>query len=165
MNTKKTAGAVAVFAMAWAFSGGPAASQLILSCLTLHNDLANFDRRASIGHRRFMPNLEHLREAADEAAAQADGESCFDRGAENCESRLDGKARKYYRLKEAYLLSHLGGSDPIRLRIIGEMQKLGCPLPDHVVELQELLEVESGRRESRYRQQPGRTSEQPSPLK
>ena len=71
----------------------------MLACYTLHNDLANFDRRAHTVDHYLMPELE--------AAAARSGQS----------------------LKDVYAHSYLGGSDVVRLRIINEMRRYGCPLP------------------------------------
>jgi hypothetical protein len=142
-TVKTTASALAVSAAVLAFSG-PAAGQLVLSCYTLHNDLANFDRRASVAHNFFLPRLERARREASDAAERSADAFCFDSTAEDCGRALADKAETYRRLREAYLLSHLGGSDLVRLRIIGEMRKLGCPLPDHVVELLQILDSKNG---------------------
>jgi hypothetical protein len=70
-------------------SVGSAAAQQVFACYTLHNDLANFDRRArQVAH--YFP----------------------------------GRAGR-----DVYERSHIGGSDVIRLRIINEMHRFGCPLP------------------------------------
>jgi hypothetical protein len=89
-------------------SAGSAAAQQVLACYTLHNDLANFDRRARQVDRYFPGG---------------------------------GWGRK-----ELYDRSHLGGSDVIRLRIIDEMRRFGCPLPREafVQERQEDQEHDGG---------------------
>jgi hypothetical protein len=67
-----------------------ARAQEVLACYTLHNDLANFDRRAHSVDHYFLPRIGYSR--------------------------------------EAYARSPLGGSDIVRLRIINEMRRFGCPI-------------------------------------
>ena len=92
---------VFIFAAATALSlsVAPAPAQQVLVCYTLHNDLANFDRRA----HQIDPYL----------------------------------WRSGVRTQEAYDRSYLGGSDVIRLRIINEMRRFGCPLPPDAFLLEE----------------------------
>ncbi len=75
--------ALTLFVTGLVLAAAPAKAQLVLICYTLHNDLANFDRRAH--------QVAHFYEGGP--------------------------------------LSHLGGADGIRLRIIDQMRQLGCPLP------------------------------------
>ena len=84
---------------------GPALAQQVLACFTLHNDLANFDRRA---HR---PPFAAEREAAWQSEQE--------------------RAAEQWRLQR-WARSRLGGSDPVRLAIIDEMYRNGCPLPPEV---------------------------------
>lgn len=148
MRNTITSSALAIFVTV--LFSTPAASQLVLSCYTLHNDLANFDRRARSVSHYFMPELKEARRSAKRAITHPEGEFCFGlqtNGAglppEKCAPEPAGAIEEYRYLKDVYLRSHLGGSDPVRLRIIGEMQKLGCPLPKHVLRLLELLEAET----------------------
>jgi hypothetical protein len=144
MLNKGFAGA-AVFLASLTCGAPPASSQLILSCYTLQNDLMNFDRRAQFGHRHVMPELEAARKDALRAKRYGDKTYCAGWPTESCESESPEELRKsmrYKKLNKRYLLSHLGGADPVRLRIIREMQKLECPLPDHVFRLLVLLEEE-----------------------
>ena len=108
-----------------------ARAQEVLACYTLHNDLANFDRRAHTVDHYFMPELKAARATAVEDA-------CFSRcafetpaGADCASARRRDWAR-YRRLQEIYDRSYLGGSDIVRLRIIDQMRYLGCPLPEDV---------------------------------
>jgi hypothetical protein len=81
--------AVLIIAAVLCVSVGSATAQQVFACYTLHNDLANFDRRArQVAH--YFP----------------------------------GRAGR-----DVYERSHIGGSDVIRLRIINEMHRFGCPLP------------------------------------
>lgn len=121
----------------------PASSQLVLSCYTLHNDLANFDRRARSVRHYFMPELRDAQKSAKRAITHPKGEFCFGVGGEHCAPEPPNAIEKYQYIKEAYLRSHLGGTDPVRLRIIGEMQKLGCPLPEHVIDLLQIMEADA----------------------
>jgi hypothetical protein len=81
----------AIFAAAGlCLSAGSAPAQQVFACYTLHNDLANFDRRArQVDH--YFPGWG-------------------------------------WNHKEIYARSHIGAADVVRLRIIGEMRRLGCPL-------------------------------------
>jgi hypothetical protein len=74
----------------------PTRAQEVLACYTLHNDLANFDRRAHSVDHYFLPAL-----------------------------RREVGPRN---LRRAYDRSHLGGSDIVRLRLINEMRRFGCPI-------------------------------------
>jgi hypothetical protein len=76
-----------------------ARAQEVLACYTLHNDLANFDRRAHSVDNYFLPQLRR------ETGAITPGE-----------------------LKNAWNRSYLGGQDIVRLRIIYEMRRFGCPI-------------------------------------
>jgi hypothetical protein len=79
--------AILVIAAVLCLSVGSATAQQVFACYTLHNDLANFDRRArQVAH--YFP----------------------------------GRAGR-----DAYERSHIGGV--IRLRIINEKHRFGCPLP------------------------------------
>jgi hypothetical protein len=81
--------AILVIAAVLCLSVASATAQQVFACYTLHNDLANFDRRA--------------RQVAHYFPGQAG--------------------------RDVYERSHIGGSDVIRLRIINEMHRFGCPLP------------------------------------
>src|SRR4051794_36914518 len=121
--------AVLVAATSLWLSVAPATAQEVLACYTLHNDLANFDRRAHQVDHYFAPGL-----AAARAAAI--GAGYFSRCAfndavgEDCTSARRRDWARYRRLQGIYDRSHLGGSDIVRLRIIDQMRYLGCPLPE-----------------------------------
>jgi hypothetical protein len=121
--------AVLVAATSLWLSVAPATAQEVLACYTLHNDLANFDRRAHQVDHYFAPGLKAARAAAI-------GDSYFSRCAfndaagEDCTSARQRDWARYRRLQRIYDRSHLGGSDVVRLRIIDQMRYLGCPLPE-----------------------------------
>ena len=144
MLNKRFAGALAVLALLTGYAS-PASSQLVLSCFTLQNDLVNFDRRAKVARRYVMTELESAKKDAQRVVQHPDKGYCLGWPTEDCSPPTTeklGKIKRYQELNDSYLLSHLGGADPVRLRIIHEMEKLGCPLPDHVVRLLVLLEKE-----------------------
>ncbi len=72
----------------------PARAQEVLACYALHNDLANFDRRAHEVDHYLLPEL-----------------------------------ARSGNVNAAYERSYLGGQDIVRLRMIYEMQRFGCPVP------------------------------------
>jgi|SRR5690348_7667459 hypothetical protein len=96
---RSTRSAILIAAIGFCLSPSVAPAQQVLACYTLHNDLANFDRRA----HQIDPYL----------------------------------SRSGVRTREAYDRSYLGGSDVIRLRIINEMRRFGCPLPPDAFLLEE----------------------------
>jgi hypothetical protein len=106
-----------------------ARAQEVLACYTLHNDLANFDRRAHQVDHYFMPELKAARAAAV-------GDAYFSRCAfsdvagEDCTSARRRDWARYRYLQGIYDRSYLGGSDVVRLRIIDQMRYVGCPLPE-----------------------------------
>jgi hypothetical protein len=116
----------AATAVAFGVVVAPALAQQALICFTLHNDLANFDRRA----HRPLP-------AREVATPWADW-------AHTCPNLLGGfpfyecspppnlvvpESPEAFEMHRAWSLSSLGGRDPIRLRILDEMVRNGCPLP------------------------------------
>ncbi|MEN3385172.1 MAG: hypothetical protein V7608_5216 [Hyphomicrobiales bacterium] len=110
----------------------PASAQQTLVCFTLHNDLANFDRRA---HRPQFPAERDAaqRAAADYAASCPGGEAGF--ASSDCAAlgaRADRTSAAYFTMLRTWGLSPIGGSDPVRLRIIKEMYQNRCPMPDDV---------------------------------
>jgi hypothetical protein len=127
ITLKKYGPLVAILAMS-AISYVPVAAQHVLICYTLHNDLANYDRRAQEVDHYFMPQLKEAREAAISARQADDSPLCLFGALEPCTERLQQQTARYRALKEVHARSHLGGSDTIRLRIIAEMYKYGCPI-------------------------------------
>lgn len=121
--------AVLVAATSLWLSVAPAAAQQVLACYSLHNDLANFDRRAHQVDHYFAPGLKAAR-----AAAIGDGyfSRCAfsDAAGEDCGPARRRDWVRYQHLRQIYDRSHLGGSDVVRLRIIDQMRYLGCPLPE-----------------------------------
>jgi hypothetical protein len=116
----------------------PAVAQHVLICYALHNDLANYDRRAREVDHYFIPELKEAREAAMTARQIDDSPLCLFGALEGCNERLREETARYRALKELHARSHLGESDTIRLRILAEMYKYGCPMsPEDVA----LLEV------------------------
>jgi hypothetical protein len=121
--------AIIVAATSLWLSGVPAGAQEVLACYTLHNDLANFDRRTHQVDHYFAPGLKAARAAAT-------GDAFFSRCAfndvtgEDCTLARRRDWARYRRLLQLYDRSHLGGSDVVRLRIIDQMRYLGCPLPE-----------------------------------
>ena len=115
--------------VAWGVFVSPALAQQVLICFTLHNDLANFDRRA----HRPLPAREVPTPWAD--------------WAHTCPNMLGGfpfyqcsppphlvapESPEALEMHRAWSLSPLGGRDPTRLRILEEMVRNGCPLPTDV---------------------------------
>jgi hypothetical protein len=121
--------AVLVAATSLWLSVAPARAQEVLVCYTLHNDLANFDRRAHQVDHYFAPALKAAREAA---VADSYSSRCAFNNAtgEDCTSTRQRDWARYRHLQRIYDRSHLGGSDVVRLRIIDQMRYLGCPLPE-----------------------------------
>lgn len=119
----------------------PASAQQTLVCFTLHNDLANFDRRA---HRPQFPDERDAarRAAADYAAYCPGGEARFFSDCAALGARADQTSAAYFTMLRTWGLSPIGGSDPVRLRIISEMYKNLCPMPDDL----ELLRPPARRR-------------------
>jgi hypothetical protein len=103
--------------------------QQVLVCKTLHDDLANFDRRAeAVSHTQAaIDTRQASNQVADHfaAAACAAGSilatNCEDRASEAAAHRAETDA-----LQSDHLRSPLGGSDPVRLRIIAAMRANGC---------------------------------------
>jgi hypothetical protein len=115
-----------IAAVTCGLSAVPALAQQVLVCFTLHNDLANFDRRA----HRPLPAREVPTPWAD--------------WAHTCPNLLGGfpfyqcspppdsvqpEQPEAFEMHRAWAQSPLGGRDPIRLRILDEMVRNGCPLP------------------------------------
>ena len=94
---------LSIAAIALCLLVGSSGAQEVLACYTLHNDLANYDRRARQVTPRYLQEFEAARAASAEQ----------ERAAPN-----DARARPY-----------LWGPDIVRLRIINEMRRYGCPLP------------------------------------
>jgi hypothetical protein len=105
----------------------PASAQQDLVCFTLHNDLANFDRRA---HRPQFPAERDAaqRAAADYAAYCPGGQTQSD--CANLGALADRTSAAYFTMLRTWGLSPIGGSDPVRLRIINAMYQNRCPMPD-----------------------------------
>lgn len=118
----------------------PATAQHVLICYTLHNDLANYDRRAREVDHYFMPELKEAREAALVAKQVDDSPLCLFGALEPCNEQLRQETERYRALREIRARSHLGGSDTIRLRIIAEMRRFGCPLSPEDLALLEIAE-------------------------
>jgi hypothetical protein len=121
--------AVLIAVMSLCLSVVAARAQEVLACYTLHNDLANFDRRAHAVDHYFMPEL---RDARAVALAEPYFSRCAftDLAGEDCASARRRDWARYRHLQGIYDRSHLGGSDVVRLRIIDQMRYLGCPLPE-----------------------------------
>jgi hypothetical protein len=100
----------------------------VLICYTLHNDLANYDRRAREVDHYLMPELKEAREAAIAAKEVDESPLCLFGALEHCNEHLQQQTGRYRALREVHARSHLGGSDAIRLRILAEMYKYGCPI-------------------------------------
>ena len=115
--------------LATSAAASSAIAQQVLVCQTLHNDLTNFDRRAA--------SVDH---AAAEIAAAGAANEASDRVAEvaciagnvfatNCEGRAAIAEANRYQAEDMatdHDRSRIGGSDPVRLRIIAEMKRNGC---------------------------------------
>jgi len=118
----------------------PASAQQTLVCFTLHNDLANFDRRA---HRpQFPDERDAARRAAADYAAYCRGDQGLFSDCAALGTRADQTSAAYFTMLRTWGLSPIGGSDPVRLRIISEMYKNRCPMPDDL----ELLRPPARRR-------------------
>lgn len=112
----------------WA-AAGPACAQQVLVCFTLHNDLANFDRRAR--------EVEHYSKQAvaaalhsSKAAAGVYEPACPPPSYWGASAAAECAARNAANLRresEFYRLRWLE-RDPIRQRIIAEMARNGCPM-------------------------------------
>ena len=106
-----------------------ALAQQVLVCVTLHNDLANFDRRAEAAtHEQQTIDTAKAVNATTEqftdatcAAARVFATNCDQRSqaAEADRDRTDAMAYDH-------LNSPLYGRDPVRLRIIAAMRANGC---------------------------------------
>jgi hypothetical protein len=120
-------------ALAASFIGlaqGPAVSQQVIVCFTLHNDLTNFDRRAQAVDPSWSAILE-AQARADQTVADYKA-ICIDQTgqpAETCD-RLSGQAWDARQQVEAmmsdYVRSPIGGGDPVRLNLIAELRRNGC---------------------------------------
>lgn len=111
----------------------PARAQLVLICASLHNDLANFDRRSHEVGGYYLPEIVEIRRAL--ARAEADyqfacpGDGLATENAQQCISLSEQVEILSNRLWDR-VLSPIGGSDPIRLRILTEMRVNRCPFPN-----------------------------------
>jgi hypothetical protein len=117
----------------------PARAQQVLACYSLHNDLANYDRRAHHLDHYFMPELKEARAAVvgDTYYLQCSFSAA---PGEDCATTRERSAARYWRLQGIYDRSRLGGSDVIRLRIIDQMRYYGCPLPGEAVAYGEIYD-------------------------
>ena len=119
----------------------PALAQQVLVCFTLHNDLANFDRRA---HR---PEFAVERAAAERAAADYAWQCTDGRPAwpfADCAAlaaQADARQAEYIERLRGWALSPIGGSDPVRLALIDQMYRNGCPLPPEIDLLRQPIPV------------------------
>jgi hypothetical protein len=120
---------IALGLLAAAVSGTAALAQQVLVCQTLHNDLANFDRRAaSVDH---AAQAIAATRAANEGSDRLAEVNCIAGNvfATNCEGRLAIAEANRYQVEDMatdHLHSRIGGSDPVRLRIIALMRRNGC---------------------------------------
>jgi hypothetical protein len=121
-----TAGAVTLL-----LAVSSADAQQIILCHSLDNDLVNFDRRAHAVGGYYLPQIMKLQHAV--AAAEAEYlDACVPGAATATDTDCRVLKTRIFYLREelrGWTLSPLGGSDPVRLRILLEMRRNGCPLP------------------------------------
>jgi hypothetical protein len=112
--------AVALSFLGLGLFSAPAASQHVLVCYTLHNDLANFDRRAHSVDHYFMAEIKEARAAAE----AADSSFCI---SEECKRQAQRDIERYRYLLKVRSRSIFGGNDPVRQRILAQMRYFRCP--------------------------------------
>jgi hypothetical protein len=123
----------------------PALAQQVLVCYTLHNDLANFDRRANApnymyGQEAIAQALREYQWLCPSGRARAPDTDCV-----GLQGDPGAPTAGFYQMIREWVVSPLGGSDPVRLRIIDEMYRNGCPLPPEALYLISLRSRTSAR--------------------
>ena len=128
----------------------PALAQQVLVCFTLHNDLANFDRRANkpnymFGQKEIALALKQYQWLCPNGRARDPRIDCTGL----VDDPQDFATAEFYRVIREWVVSPLGGSDPIRLRIMDEMYRNSCPLPPEALYLLSLRQQQAGARQHR----------------
>ena len=135
MVAKRRFAALLAAAFGLTFGPVPVLAQQVLVCFTLHNDLANFDRRANApnymyGQDVIAAALREYQWLCPSGRARAPDTDCV-----GLQGDPNAPTAGFYQMIREWVVSPLGGSDPVRLRIIDEMYRNGCPLPPEALYL------------------------------